>query len=152
MTAIVSMTNVDGVITPTAEARIPVLDRGFLYGDSIYEVFRTYDGVPLFYDEHWARFERSAALTRMPLVLSSGEMAEQIRRTVHATGAPAIRQDVYVRYTITRGTGRLDLAPEPDLKGRYVIVVRRTPQWNPQFYSVGVTLAVVGTRRNPSYA
>ena len=43
-----SMSNVDGHITPTAEACVPVLDRGFLYGDSIYEVFRTYSGVPLF--------------------------------------------------------------------------------------------------------
>ena len=65
-----SMTNVDGAITPTAEARVPVLDRGFLYGDSIYEVFRTYDGVPLFYEEHWARFENSAALIRMRIGLS----------------------------------------------------------------------------------
>ena len=35
-----------------AEATVPVLDRGFLYGDSVYEVFRTEDGVPLFLDDH----------------------------------------------------------------------------------------------------
>ena len=66
-----SMTSIDGSITPTADARVPVLDRGFLYGDSIYEVFRTYDGVPLFYDEHWARFENSAQLIRMPPALAT---------------------------------------------------------------------------------
>jgi len=66
MSQIQSMTNVDGTITRTADARVPVLDRGFLYGDSIYEVFRTYGGVPLFYDEHWRRFENSAALIRFP--------------------------------------------------------------------------------------
>ncbi len=47
-----SMANVDGVISRTADAHIPVMDRGFLYGDSIYEVFRTYGEVPFFYDEH----------------------------------------------------------------------------------------------------
>ena len=52
MTEIVPTAAVDGVVTPLAEARIPVMDRGFLYGDSIYEVFRTYEGVPLFFDEH----------------------------------------------------------------------------------------------------
>ncbi len=36
-----SMANVDGVISRTANAHIPFMDRGFLYGDSIYEVFRT---------------------------------------------------------------------------------------------------------------
>ena len=45
------MANVNGLITPLEDARISVLDRGFLYGDSIYEVFRTYDGVPLFCQE-----------------------------------------------------------------------------------------------------
>ena len=64
-----SMTNIDGVITRTEDARVPVMDRGFLYGDSIYEVFRTYSGVPLFYDEHWARFENSASLISLQLEL-----------------------------------------------------------------------------------
>jgi branched-subunit amino acid aminotransferase/4-amino-4-deoxychorismate lyase len=39
------MANVNGQITPLEEARISILDRGFLYGDSVYEVFRTYAGV-----------------------------------------------------------------------------------------------------------
>ena len=52
MTEIVPTAAVDGVVSPLAEARIPVMDRGFLYGDSIYEVFRTYEGVPLFFDEY----------------------------------------------------------------------------------------------------
>ena len=37
-----SMANVNGVTSRTADAHIPVMDRGFLYGDSIYEVFRTW--------------------------------------------------------------------------------------------------------------
>ncbi len=36
-----SMANVDGVTSRTADAHILVMDRGFLYGDSIYEVFRS---------------------------------------------------------------------------------------------------------------
>ena len=82
-----SMSNVDGRITPTAQACVPVLDRGFLYGDSIYEVFRTYSGVPLFYQEHWERLENSARLIRMHITQSRDEITEQIRRTVQATSA-----------------------------------------------------------------
>lgn len=144
-----SMSNVDGVITPTEEARVPVLDRGFLYGDSIYEVFRTYQGVPLFYDEHWARFENSAALVYMALSISSATMLEHIRRTVAATGAAAAGKDVYVRYTVTRGSGPVDLFPNASLAARYVIIVREAPQWKQSFYSDGVSLAVSATRRNP---
>lgn len=152
MTEFLGTTNVDGVITPTADARVPVMDRGFLYGDSIYEVFRTYEGVPLFYDEHWQRFERSATLARMPLVLTREAMTAEIRRTVDASGAGPLKQDVYVRYTITRGTGDLSLNPEPDLTGRHVIIVRRAPVWRAELYATGVTLAIAVTRRNSASA
>jgi branched-chain amino acid aminotransferase len=152
MTKLESMTNVDGTITRTADARVPVLDRGFLYGDSIYEVFRTYGGVPLFYDEHWQRFENSAALIRMRIGLSKVELTDAIRVTIAATGAPKLGADAYVRYTVTRGEGPVDLFPSPEMKTRYVIIVRAVPQWNPELYSRGVRLAVASTRRNPSNA
>src|SRR5690606_20338309 len=82
-----SMTSVDGVITPTEDARIPVLDRGFLYGDSVYEVFRTYRGVPLFYEEHWDRFKNSASLIHLELGLTLEELTRRIKRTIAASGA-----------------------------------------------------------------
>ena len=150
MTAFESMTNVDGVITRTAEARVPVLDRGFLYGDSIYEVFRTYKGVPLFYEEHWQRFQNSAALTRMQIGLTLDELTAAIRATIAATGAPRLGADVYVRYVVTRGEGPVDLFPSPELKNRYVVIVRTVPSWAPELYSRGVSVAVAGTRRNSS--
>jgi branched-chain amino acid aminotransferase len=147
-----SMTNVDGVVTKTADARVPVLDRGFLYGDSIYEVFRTYDGVPLFYDEHWVRFQNSASLIRMDIGLSQEQLTEEIRATIETTGAPDLGVDVYVRYIVTRGEGPVDLFPAAELTTRYVIVVREVPKWSPELYSRGVRVAVAGTRRNPGNA
>ena len=145
-----SMANVNGAIAATDEARIPVMDRGFLYGDSIYEVFRTYRGIPLFGDEHWLRFENSAALIHLAIGLTKEEMTEQIRRTVRATGAPAANRDVYVRYIVTRGEGPLDLHPPEDLPTSFVIIVRAVPQWNPEFYAKGLRVAVSRTRRNPT--
>jgi branched-chain amino acid aminotransferase len=147
-----SMTNVDGEITPTAEARIPVMDRGFLYGDSIYEVFRTYDGVPLFYDEHWRRFENSAGLIHLKIGHTKEALTEQIRATIHASGAASLERDVYVRYVVTRGEGPMDLLPRAESPTRFVIIVKEVPSWNPVFYSRGVNVAIVGTRRNPRHA
>jgi branched-chain amino acid aminotransferase len=119
-----SMTSVDGTVTRTAEARVPVLDRGFLYGDSVYEVFRTYSGVPLFYDEHWRRLENSAALSRMHISQTREQITDEIRRTVRATGASELHRDVYVRYTITRGEGPVDLYAKPGLRTRYIVIVK----------------------------
>ena len=147
-----SMSNVDGRITPTGKACVRVLDRGFLYGDSIYEVFRTYSGVPLFYQEHWERLENSARLIRMHVTQSQNEITEQIRRTVQATSAGKLEREVYVRYVITRGEGAVDLYPNPDLKTRFVIIVNAVPEWPPEFYSVGMKAAIPAVRRNPTDA
>jgi branched-chain amino acid aminotransferase len=147
-----SMTSVDGVITPTEDARIPVLDRGFLYGDSVYEVFRTYRGVPLFYEEHWARFQNSAALIHLDLDMTLDELTRRIKRTVAATGAPESRTDVYVRYAVTRGVGEIDLYPNPKLVPSCVIIVKAVPSWSAQLYERGVRLAVPDVRRNAGAA
>jgi branched-chain amino acid aminotransferase len=141
--------NVDGAITPLEDARIPVLDRGFLYGDSVYEVFRTYDGIPLFYEEHLERLENSAARVHMRITQSRDELTAAIRRTIEAAGAER-GQEVYVRYHITRGAGPVDLLPNPAAKTSYVIMVKEVPTWKTEFYSEGVRLAVPPTLRNPS--
>ena len=75
------MANVDGRITPAEEAKISIFDRGFLYGDSVYEVFRTYSGVGLFVDEHFDRLENSARLIHMPISQSRDMLLEEIHRT-----------------------------------------------------------------------
>lgn len=142
------MANVNGEITPLEDARISILDRGFLYGDSVYEVFRTYDGVPLFCHEHFDRMDNSARLIAMKISQSREEILEEIRRTAAAANMPA-GQDIYVRWHVTRGTGALDLVPAADLKSTFVIILKEVPKWKPEFYTKGMTLAVTQVRRNP---
>ncbi len=147
-----SMTSIDGNVVPTQVASIPVMDRGFLYGDSIYEVFRTYDGVPLLYEEHWTRFRNSASLIRLELQFDQDDITKEIREVVQATHAPEVPCDVYVRYVVTRGEGALGLMPDARVRQRLVVIVMQVPTWNPDFYERGVALAIVRTRRNESRA
>jgi len=140
---------VDGIVTPLAEARIPIMDRGFLYGDSIYEVFRTYRGVPLFFEEHWQRFANSARLIHLDLGDARTLLTADIRNAIVASGAPELGRDVYVRFVLTRGEGPLDLKPSASLAPRRVVIVKEVPNWNPEHYARGTTLAIVDTRRNP---
>ena len=148
MTEFVSMTSIDGRIEPTETAAVPVMDRGFLYGDSIYEVFRTHDGVPLLYEEHWTRFRNSASLIHLDLQFTREAVFDEIRRTVARSGAADVPCDVYVRYVVTRGEGPLGLMPDARTPQRLIVMVKRVPQWNADFYSNGVHLAVAQTRRN----
>lgn len=147
-TAFRRMANVNGEISPLEEARISILDRGFLYGDSIYEVFRTYDGIPLFCHEHFDRLDNSARLIAMNVSQSRDAMLDEMRRTAAAANVPN-GQDIYVRWHITRGTGALDLIPAADLHSSFVIIVKEVPKWKSEFYTNGMRLAVTRVRRNP---
>ena len=143
-----AMVNVDGVVSPMAEATVPVLDRGFLYGDSVYEVFRTEDGVPLFLDDHFDRLENSARLIQMRISQTRDKLVEEICRTV--TAANAQKNDrLAVRFQITRGEGPLDLAPPTNLVTRYVLIVKEVPAWRAELYAKGIRMAIPAVRRNP---
>ncbi len=145
------MANVDGVISPLEQASVSVLDRGFLYGDSIYEVFRTYSGVPLYCHEHLDRMENSAALIHMTLTQSREEILAEIRRTIEAAEPPS-GEDVYVRWHVTRGGGPVDLIPPADAQTRLVVLVKPVPRWKPEHYSHGMRVAVTTVRRNAADA
>src|SRR5438270_1617599 len=56
-----TLVNVEGRLVQPEQAFVPVLDRGFLYGDSVYEVVRTYAGRPFELKRHLDRMDRSAA-------------------------------------------------------------------------------------------
>jgi branched-chain amino acid aminotransferase len=143
--------NVNGLITPADDARISVLDRGFQYGDSIYEVTRTYEGVPFFLEEHFDRLENSARLSRIKISQGRQELKEEIRRTVVDSGAKK-GTDVFIRYTITRGVGPLDLDPATASQTSFVILVKEIPQWNKELYERGTILAIPPTVRNSPLA
>ncbi|MCL6649059.1 MAG: D-amino-acid transaminase [Chloroflexi bacterium] len=57
----------NGEVLPYDQARVPVEDRGFQFGDGIYEVIRIYAGRPFTFEEHFERLRRSAAEIRLPL-------------------------------------------------------------------------------------
>ena len=59
------LASLDGVIMPLAEARVPVTDRGFLFGDGVYEFLRVYKGRIHLADGHFRRLERSLGEIRI---------------------------------------------------------------------------------------
>jgi len=91
---------------------ISPLDRGFLYGDAVYEVWRTYGGILFGVREHWDRLEASAAGLGLRLPLDLGRLLDEVRRTLAAaravTGWPG---EHYVRLQVTRGSGAIGLDP-----------------------------------------
>lgn len=66
----------NGDYVPLEEARVSVEDRGFLFGDGVYEVIRCYAGQPFRMMEHLERLQASAAAIALALPLTTGEMIQ----------------------------------------------------------------------------
>lgn len=145
--------NTDGKLHAASKPSISPLNRGFLYGDAIYEVWRTYEGVLFAWDEHWSRLERSATAIGISLPAPKAEMFKQIKRTVSAfcrkTGE---LPEVYVRLQITRGAGAIGLNPDFADKPNYVLLVQKLKVPAPEKTSGGLKLALAKTlhRNHPS--
>ncbi len=133
------------------EASISPLNRGFLYGDAIYEVWRTYYGVIFAWEEHWRRLERSAAALHLTLPFPPEQALVEIKRTVAAffTAAGA-RPEVYIRLQITRGNGLIGLDPALADRPDFTLLVQANPVWTPAQLTQGLKLSLAtGLRRNP---
>jgi D-alanine transaminase len=105
---------------PVEQAKVPVWDRGFLFGDSVYEVFRMYQGRCWLEAEHMARLRRSLGELRFA-THDLGGLAERMYRTIRASGIE--EGTLYVQ--ITRGVApRSHAFPEPPVPHTEVIIVR----------------------------
>src|SRR3954464_5053189 len=102
--------NTNGRLHSADEPSISPLNRGFLYGDAIYEVWRTYQGILFAWEEHWARLERSADALYLALPFSRTDILSEIKKTVVAyrEQVPGDRE-FYVRLQVTRGSGTIGL-------------------------------------------
>lgn len=138
--------NVNGEILPESEGRIPVLDRGFLFGDSVYEVVRAKGTRFYFLAEHLGRLRYSAERIWLPIPWSDAELERECRLVAERAGNP----ETYVRIVITRGTGsapNIDLAAAPETP-TFVILARPRPQKAKRFPQEGLSAWIVDTRRN----
>ena len=100
----------DGEYTPLRDAKVSVLDRGFIFGDGVYEVVPVYDGRPFCFDEHMARLGRSLAELRIDNPLTLAQWREITTKLAGPGGnsTVAARQAVY--YQVTRGVAMRDHA------------------------------------------
>ncbi|HET9350827.1 MAG TPA: D-amino acid aminotransferase [Burkholderiales bacterium] len=101
-----SVVFLNGKFMPVDEARVPVLDRGFIFGDGVYELVPVYSRVPFRLDEHLARLERSLAAVRIRNPYSHAEWRDIIVQLV--AKQPFEDQGVY--FQVTRGVAKRDHA------------------------------------------
>ena len=96
----------NGEFQPLAEARVPVLDRGFIFGDGVYEVVPVYGRVPFRWAQHHARLVRSLAKLRIDDPMDAAGW----RGLVDALIARHPWDDQFVYIQVTRGVAKRDHA------------------------------------------
>ena len=113
--------NIDGRITGEREATIPVFDHGFLFGEGVYEVLRTYHQRPFLFPEHMARFRASASRIALACPLDDDAILARVRETIVAAD---LSGEAYVRLVLTRGVGELVYDPAACPSPTLVIIVK----------------------------
>lgn len=142
----------NGEIIPTAEARVSVLDRGFLWGDGVYEITPCFDGTLFRLKQHLTRLHASLRFVGIPLDMSQNDLLERTHHIVDlnrdvTSSSPVCR----VGHWVTRGTEQW--VPLDDRSGDTTLCILVQPVGRmlaPEDYLAGVALSIVPTRRSPS--
>jgi branched-subunit amino acid aminotransferase/4-amino-4-deoxychorismate lyase len=113
----------NGRFVEAARARVPVLDRGLLHGDGLYETWRTYGGEPFAVAAHLRRLAAAARRLALPVPGDAGVWVRRSRVLVRRNRLP----DAAVRLTITRGDTGEAIVPERRAPPTVLLLVRPLP-------------------------
>jgi branched-chain amino acid aminotransferase len=141
--------NVNGRIFDQQHAVISVFDHGFLYGEGVYETWRTYNGQPFLFDRHMRRLRNSSGMITLAVPLSDEQLDARCRETTRAAGlGEGPGGDAYVRMLLTRGIGELSYDPAGCPDPSIVVIVKPHVPPPAEVYERGVKVALVAIVRN----
>jgi branched-chain amino acid aminotransferase len=134
----------NGSIVDRSEAKVSVFDHGVLYGDGVFEGIRIYEGCIFRLDEHLDRLYSCARYIKLDIGMTKAEMAEATVETVRANDL----KDGYIRLVVTRGEGTLGLDPDKCPNPNVFIIAAKIQLYPEKYYTEGLSIVTVPTRRN----
>lgn len=135
-----SIAYLNGQYLPLADAKISVLDRGFLFAEAIYEVAAVIDGKLIDSASHLARLERSASAIGVPLPISLAEV-EAVQKQLIARNA---LDEGLVYLQLTGGVeATRDFLPSPDVAPSLVLFVAAKPFVDVPAARTGIAVATM---------
>ena len=134
---------IDGKLLSAERALVSVFDRGFLYGDSVFETIRTYRGKPYALGEHLERLKWSGGRVFIRVPVENEVLQAEVEQALGAAGNP----ESMIRIMVTRGRGELGL--DPDLAENPTRVVIVSPLKTPpkEAYEQGIGVVTFRTQR-----
>jgi branched-chain amino acid aminotransferase len=132
-------------LVPEAQAVVSVMDRGFLYGDGVFETMRAYQRQVFRLGDHLARLTASAAALKIRLPRTSSQIGDDIQRVLDRN----VLDDAVVRVAVSRGRGRRGPGIEGADTPTYVLAADTLPDDLRRRQTTGIRLGLAGTRRVP---
>ena len=129
-------------------ARVSVFDRGFLYGDGVFETLRAYNGRIFRLEDHLRRLKESARRLEIPLPYPTERLGRLLIRSLLINRL----REASVRISISRGAGPVGLDPGPARRPTLVILPRAFRGYPKDRYRRGLKAAIVSVRRTPARA
>lgn len=142
--------HVDGTVVPAERAAVNVRDRGFTYGDAVFERLRAYGGGPFEWAAHVDRLERSATRLDFEEALPPrDDLHDRVTETLDANDL----SEASVRLSVSRGIQSGALTPDPRVDPTITVVVESLPRGGTdgqRVWDEPATLRTVETRRPPA--
>lgn len=140
--------SVNGRVGPASEARLDVLDNGFVFGDGVYETLRTYAGRPFHLDRHLARLRRSANGLGFEVAESDAALSQTLDRVLDAAG----NAESFIRIIATRGVGDISYNFDRVVGPTRVIVAKPFEPLPDRYYTEGLVVSITSVQRNARQA
>ncbi len=134
---------IEGAIVPASQARIPVLDHGFLFGDGVFEGIRLTPAGIFRFEDHMKRLSTAARALGIEVEGGMDRIREVVRETTLAWGA----RDGYLRLIVTRGVGALGLDPSSCEESAIVCIAAGPVRLSAEKEARGVDLITSSLRR-----
>lgn len=134
----------NGNFVPEEDAKVSVFDQGFLYGDGIFESFRSIGDRLYHFADHYQRLLQSAAALCYPLSFSQQELEKILLQLREKNGL----DNAYYRVTITRGRGQVGFQRSLENDLTCLIVAKEFKGFDESCYRDGIAMHVAQTRRN----
>ena len=137
---------INGRKMAASQATISVFDHAFLYGDSVFETIKSYQGFLFALDAHLQRLERSSKHVHLQIPVSRRTLTGWIAKAI----APLGKTDARVRVMITRGVGPIGLDISRCQNPQVLVFAQQLVLSNKQGQARGISTIIARTRKTPS--
>jgi len=135
---------INGKFVDMVDAKVSIFDRGFLYGDGVFETMRSYAGVIFRLEEHLDRLFDALSLLKIKAAYSKKYLTDAVYENLSVNGLKSAN----IRISVTRGEGILGIGYRDEFVPNTVIVTKELREYPDWMYLKGISAKVVDVRQN----